>query len=69
MRPIRFHDLRHTFASILISHGYELTYVAEQMGHSSPSTTLSTYAHLLDRKQRREEARAKMEKAFKEVLS
>lgn len=68
-KRIRFHDLRHTFASILISHNYELTYIAEQMGHANPSITLRIYGHLLDRKKRRQEARERMEAAFGGVLS
>jgi integrase len=35
LRRFRFHDLRHTFGSLLIQDGASLTYVKEQMGHSS----------------------------------
>jgi len=41
------HDLRHTFATWLLSAGVNVTWVADQMGHESPSITLDTYAHLL----------------------
>lgn len=68
-KRIRFHDLRHTFASMLISHGHEPTYVAEQMGHTSASFTLKTYGHLMDRDRKRETQRRRMEEAFGEVLS
>ncbi len=50
---IRLHDLRHSFASILISNSnggkrYSPTDVARLMGHSSATITLRTYAHLLE---------------------
>ena len=45
---IRFHDLRHTYASILIEQGENITYIQSQLGHSSPSVTLNVYAHLIN---------------------
>jgi len=39
------YDLRHTFASILLSDGVPLLYVSKQLGHSKPDTTLRYYAH------------------------
>ena len=47
LRRIRFHDLRHTFASLLIQNGEPLTYVKEQLGHSSIKITVDTYGHLV----------------------
>jgi hypothetical protein len=47
LREIRFHDLRHTFASLLIQNGAPLTYVKEQMGHSSIQVTVDVYGHLV----------------------
>lgn len=47
LRRIRFHDLRHTFASLLISQGESLAYVRDQMGHSSIQVTVDTYGHLV----------------------
>jgi integrase len=44
---IRFHDLRHTFASLLIDQGENIKYIQSQLGHSSPTLTLDTYSHLL----------------------
>ena len=42
LRQIRFHDLRHTFASLLLQQGASLTYVKEQMGHHSSQVTVDT---------------------------
>ncbi len=47
LRQIRFHDLRHTYASLLIQNGESLTYVKEQMGHSSIQVTVDVYGHLV----------------------
>ncbi|MCI0443028.1 site-specific integrase [bacterium] len=44
---IRFHDLRHTFASILIANNESLAYVKEQLGHSSIRVTVDIYGHLV----------------------
>ena len=47
IRKIRLHDLRHSFGSLLIQAGASLTYVKEQMGHSSIQVTVDTYGHLI----------------------
>ena len=47
LRRIRFHDLRHTFASLLLQNGESLHYVKEQMGHSSIKMTVDIYGHLV----------------------
>lgn len=44
---IRFHDLRHTYASLLIAAGEHPKYVQAQLGHASIQTTLDRYGHLL----------------------
>jgi len=44
---IRFHDLRHTYASIMIDRGDNIKYIQSQLGHSSPTATLTVYAHLM----------------------
>ena len=44
---IRFHDLRHTYASLLIEQGENIKYIQNQLGHSSPTVTLDVYAHLM----------------------
>jgi len=43
----RFHDLRHTFASLLLTDGAPIAYVSEQMGHSSIEMTVKIYGHLI----------------------
>ena len=68
-KRIRWHDLRHTYASILIDQGHPETFICEQMGHANPAITRRIYGHLFDRDKRREEARRKLEDAFGEVLS
>lgn len=47
LRHLRIHDLRHTFASLLIQNGESLAYVKEQMGHHSIRITVDTYGHLI----------------------
>ncbi|MBU4233713.1 MAG: site-specific integrase [Proteobacteria bacterium] len=47
MRHIRIHDLRHTYASILIQNGESLAYVRDQLGHSSIQITVDIYGHLV----------------------
>lgn len=47
LRYIRVHDLRHTFASLLIQNGESLAYVKDQMGHHSITITVDTYGHLV----------------------
>lgn len=42
---IRFHDLRHTAASLLLNYGVSALVVSKILGHSNPSITLSVYAH------------------------
>jgi integrase-like protein len=47
LRHVRFHDVRHTFASLLIQQGESLAYVRDQMGHASIQITVDTYGHLV----------------------
>ena len=46
MRKIRFHDLRHTCASLLLKNGVPMKQIQEWLGHSDFSTTANIYAHL-----------------------
>jgi integrase len=47
LSPARFHDLRHTFASLLIEQKENIKYIQSQLGHSSPMVTLNIYGHLM----------------------
>ncbi len=44
---IRFHDLRHTAASLMLKHGISVMVVSRRLGHSQPSLTLDVYGHLI----------------------
>jgi integrase len=44
---IRFHDLRHTHASLLVAGGEPIKVVSERLGHAHPAFTMHTYQHLL----------------------
>ena len=44
---IRFHDLRHTCATILLSRGVHAKFVQELLGHATIAITLDTYSHVL----------------------
>jgi len=47
VRRIRFHDLRSTYASVLLMLGANLTSVQKLLGHSDPKITERRYGHLL----------------------
>jgi integrase len=63
---IRFHDLRHTHASLLLLAGVNPKVVQERLGHSQISLTLDTYSHLLPGLQ--EEAAEKFDAIFASEL-
>jgi integrase len=56
---VRFHDLRHSYASLLLSQGENIKYIQTQLGHSSPMVTLNVYSHLL--KDSNQEAACRLE--------
>jgi integrase len=49
---IRFHDLRHTHATLLLKAGVPLKVVSERLGHSTPAFTMTVYQHVLPGMQR-----------------
>lgn len=63
VRKIRFHDLRHSCATLLISKGVPLKVVQERLRHADIRTTGNIYSHVLPRMQ--EEANEKMGKILK----
>ncbi len=46
--PLRFHDLRHTHAAMLIAQGEHPKVIQNRLGHSSIKVTLDTYGHLFE---------------------
>ena len=48
---IRFHDLRHTAASLMLNNGIPVIIVSRRLGHSQPSITMDVYGHLSPGKQ------------------
>ncbi len=46
LRKIRIHDIRHSYASLLIQAGESLAYIRDQLGHHSISVTVDIYGHL-----------------------
>ena len=51
-KHIRFHDLRHTFATASLEHGMDVKTLSTIIGHVSSSTTLNIYAHVTNEMQR-----------------
>jgi integrase len=47
LRKVRIHDLRHSYASLLIEQGESLAYIRDQMGHHSIQVTVDIYGHLV----------------------
>ena len=45
LEPIRFHDLRHTFATTALQSGVDIRTVSGMLGHADPGFTLRTYTH------------------------
>lgn len=51
-KKVRFHDLRHTFATTALEHGMDTKTLSTIIGHVSTSTTLNIYAHVTDEMRR-----------------
>ena len=59
---VRFHDLRHTFATNALAHGMDIKTLSTILGHVSSATTLNTYSHITD--EMRQKAAAKIDKGI-----
>jgi integrase len=60
--PLRFHDLRHTFAShLIVDLGLDVAQVSRIMGHARITITLDIYTHLFDDARHGREIRQQME--------
>jgi integrase len=66
--PMRWHDLRHGFASMLIAQGRSDVFVAGQLGHANANITRSIYGHLFDQTEHAERMRADLEAAYGNAL-
>jgi len=47
-KPVRFHDLRHTYASLSIRKGVKPSVLSRRLGHATVAFTMDTYAHLFE---------------------
>ena len=65
---LRFHDLRHCFASMLIAMGANVVFVSKQLGHARTSITTDVYGSLFDRREQADRTRDALETAFGKLL-
>jgi integrase len=63
-----WHNLRDTFASIVIAEGEDVVWLSRQLGHSKVSVTLDVYAYLFDRRRHAEEARSRLEAGYADLI-
>ena len=52
LQKVRFHDLRHTEATLLLTEGVHPKVVQERLGHATIAITLDTYSHVVEGMQR-----------------
>ena len=48
LNGVRFHDLRHTFASLMLLRGAKPKVISEALGHSSVAFTMDVYSHIIE---------------------
>jgi integrase len=68
IEPLRWHDLRHTFASLLIAGGANIVFISRQLGHGSSDITLRLYSHLFDRAEQAERTRDLLEATLGDIV-
>ena len=68
IEPLRWHDLRHTFASLLIGSGANVVFTSRQPGHGSSDITFRVYAHLFDRAEQAQRTRDLLEATLSHVI-
>lgn len=56
-KRVRFHDLRHTFATMALENGMDIKTLSAMIGHVSAETTLNIYSHITDTMQQQAAAR------------
>ena len=66
-KHIRFHDLRHLFATMSLEHGMDIKTLSTVIGHVSSSTTLNIYAHVTD--EMRQTAARKIDRGISKIES
>lgn len=65
-KHVRFHDLRHTFATNALEHGMDIKTLSAIIGHVSSATTLNVYAHVTD--EMRQSAAAKIDRVIAKAV-
>lgn len=53
LKPIRFHDLRHSFATLMLEQGVDIKTISTLLGHSTIKITADIYTHVLDHTKRK----------------
>jgi len=67
LQGVRFHDLRHTFASLMLLRGAKPKVISEALGHSSVGFTMDVYSHIIDGMQ--QDAMALLDEVLPEGVS
>ena len=67
LKNVRFHDMRHTFASLMLLKGVAPKVISEALGHSSVAFTMDTYSHIIEGMQG--EAMALLDKVLPEGVN